>query len=169
MERSPGQPGYLLCVVIAIALVLVGCGSAVTEPAKPRITPDAPSDQPEIKTRITVTPNYDYGYFQTALAAVAVLLLLLILFIATGKFLGISRPRFKTAEDLDRLFIDRKISEDNYNRLRAKYFGPGEHFSVELPAPPVSISSDEATIPPNKQEPVRVKTRKRKSRRKERK
>ena len=136
---------------------------------KPRITPDAPSDQPEIKTRITVTPNYDYGYFQTALAAVAVLLLLLILFIATGKFLGISRPRFKTAEDLDRLFIDRKISEDNYNRLRAKYFGPGEHFSVELPAPPVSISSDEATIPPNKQEPVRVKTRKRKSRRKERK
>ena len=24
LERSPGQPGYLLCVVIAIALVLVG-------------------------------------------------------------------------------------------------------------------------------------------------
>ncbi len=138
---------------------------------EPRNTPVAPSGRPEIKTRISVTPNYEYGYLQVALAAIAALILLLILFIAAGKFLGIARPRFKTAEDLDRLFIDRKISEDNYNRLRAKYFGRGENFSVELPAPPISISSEEASIPPEKQEPVRVKTKKRKKahRRKERK
>jgi hypothetical protein len=109
-----------------------------------------------INTKVSVvSSNNNSAYVQFGLLVFGGLLVFLVFYFLLGR--RPLRAPVQTEADLDRMFLDGRISEANYTRMREKYFPQAE--PAKPAAPPVAAAkpaSERKAAPRKKQQKRRI-------------